>query len=148
MVAGEKDVEGKGVYRSMIGVCGDNCEVCPRYVATMTGDVGELRKVAEMWFRIGWRDSIVSVEEISCTGCRSLNLCRYDQLRRCAWGKESNTCGECADYPCRAVEEVFVATERYANICRERLSSQDYRRFDEAFFSKQRTLDRIRRCGR
>lgn len=44
-----------------ITLCGDNCIECPRYNAHSEE---ELRKVAELWHRVGWRDCIVSNEEI------------------------------------------------------------------------------------
>ncbi len=51
-----------------ITLCGDNCIECPRYNAhTET----ELRKVAELWYRVGWRETVVSVQEIVCVGCSS-----------------------------------------------------------------------------
>ena len=55
-----------------ITLCGDNCCKCPRYPAKTNG---ELEKVAELWFRIGWRDRIVPIEEIRCTGCTSHKQC-------------------------------------------------------------------------
>ena len=57
-----------------ITLCGDNCCKCPRYLAKTNG---ELEKVAELWFRIGWRDRIVPIEEIRCTGCTSHKQCTY-----------------------------------------------------------------------
>ena len=51
-----------------ITLCGDNCTFCPRYNAKTEAD---LQKVAELWHRVGWRDRIVSTEEIKCTGSHS-----------------------------------------------------------------------------
>ncbi len=51
-----------------ITLCGDNCIYCPRYNAK-TDD--ELFEAAELWYRIGWRDRLVSKEEIKCDGCSS-----------------------------------------------------------------------------
>lgn len=48
-----------------ITLCGDNCIECPRYNAHSEE---ELRNVAELWYRMGWRDHIVSNEEIKCEG--------------------------------------------------------------------------------
>ncbi len=55
-----------------ITLCGDNCLECPRYNAH--SEI-ELRKVAELWHRVGWRDTVVSNEEITCTGCSSHKTC-------------------------------------------------------------------------
>ena len=45
-----------------ITLCGDNCIECPRYNAH---SAEELRTVAELWYKVGWRDHIVSNEEIA-----------------------------------------------------------------------------------
>ena len=57
-----------------ITLCGDNCIECPRYNAHSEA---ELRNVAELWYRVGWRDMVVSNEEITCTGCSSHKDCTY-----------------------------------------------------------------------
>lgn len=56
-----------------ITLCGDNCIWCPRYNAHSEA---ELRKVAELWHRVGWRDTVVSNDEIACD--RYLELLRDD----------------------------------------------------------------------
>ena len=40
-----------------ITLCGDNCLSCPRYMAQKDE---ELEHVAELWYRIGWRDKMLS----------------------------------------------------------------------------------------
>ena len=62
-----------------ITLCGDNCSECPRYLAK-TED--ELKAVAQLWYRVGWRDKIVSNDEIKCFGCSSHKKCTY-QLFYC-----------------------------------------------------------------
>ena len=57
-----------------ITLCGDNCIECPRYNAHTEA---ELRKVAELWYRVGWRDTVVNNEEIVCEGCSSHKSCTY-----------------------------------------------------------------------
>lgn len=49
-----------------ITLCGDNCIECPRYNAHSEA---ELKRVAELWYRVGWRDMVVTNEEITCSGC-------------------------------------------------------------------------------
>jgi hypothetical protein len=46
---------------NMITLCGDDCSKCPRFLA-QTDE--ELKAVAELWFRVGWRNTIVSFYEI------------------------------------------------------------------------------------
>lgn len=63
-----------------ITLCGDNCLECPRYLAKTDR---ELEQVAELWFRVGWRDSIEPVDEMRCLGCESHLQCTY-RLVDCA----------------------------------------------------------------
>ena len=68
-----------------ITLCGDNCIECPRYNAHTEA---ELRKVAELWYRVGWRETVVSNEEIVCAGCSSHKSCTYGcQTAHCGRGK-------------------------------------------------------------
>ena len=50
----------------IIAACGNDCAACPRYTASpyeKTGD--ELTHTAQLWMKIGYRDHVVSSEEIS-----------------------------------------------------------------------------------
>ena len=58
----------KVYYEERITLCGDNCIECPRYNAHSEA---ELKRVAELWYRVGWRDKVVTNEEITCSGCSS-----------------------------------------------------------------------------
>ena len=60
--------------KPIISLCGDDCAVCPRYLAK-TDD--ELHQTAVFWKKAGWRDRVVSNEEISCTGCGSKGVCAF-----------------------------------------------------------------------
>ena len=60
-----------------ITLCGDNCIECPRYNVHTEA---ELRKVAELWYRVGWRETVVSNEEIVCEGVLYINLVHMDWL--------------------------------------------------------------------
>jgi len=54
----------------IIAACGNDCSLCPRYnkVPFVKSDE-ELSHTAELWYKIGYRDHVVSNEEISCQGC-------------------------------------------------------------------------------
>lgn len=43
-----------------------NCIECPRYNAHSEA---ELRDVAELWYRTGWLDTVLSNDEIACRAC-------------------------------------------------------------------------------
>ena len=64
--------------QKIIAACGNDCSACPRYVAPpYEKSDEELKYTAELWLEIGYRDRLVSNEEISCIGCRPENWCRY-----------------------------------------------------------------------
>jgi hypothetical protein len=126
-----------------LGFCGDNCASCPRYVATIRNDTEELKKVALMWKRVGWRKNILSIEEIKCHGCKSVKWCRYNEIRECAINKEISNCGECNMYPCKKLNHVLKKTAEYAKKCRQVINDEDYSTLSKAFFTKQENLDLI-----
>ena len=96
-----------------ITLCGDNCCKCPRYLAKTNGD---LEKVAELWFRIGWRDRIVPIEEIRCTGCTSHKQCTY-----------------CL---------VDCVKENHVEKCKAVCTDEEYRMLKSAFFHKEENLQK------
>jgi len=126
-----------------IASCGNDCFVCPRYIATQSGDVNRLKKVAELWNRVGWRDTVVSPEEIMCIGCSSSNLCRYE-IKRCTSEKEVDNCASCKDYPCDLTIRSFEQTKIYAESIKGKCTEEEYESFTIAFFSKKENLDGIR----
>lgn len=121
--------------------CGDDCSFCPRYTSKTEE---ELRRTAEMWYEMGFRDSIVSNEEIACTGCSRDNKCTY-HITECTENKLINNCGECSEYPCETVNQMFERTQKYEAICKERCSKEDFDRLKKAFFSKKEILDAIKK---
>ena len=73
--------------------CGNDCAACPRYIKEpyqKTED--ELRHTAELWLKIGYRDHLVTNEEIACTGCKEDNWCRYNVVK-CVKEKNIENCG-------------------------------------------------------
>ncbi len=126
-----------------IGYCGDNCELCPRYIATSIYDVEKLKEAAILWKKAGLRDSIASPEEMVCNGCASLERCHYNEIRECARSKGVDNCGRCDVYPCDMINEVFERTGAYAKLCRETCDLKDYESLRNAFFSKKERLDAI-----
>jgi len=128
---------------TFIGFCGDNCVLCPRYIATKSGDIHDLEKVRDLWVRVGWRDEVTNPEEVACGGCASVISCRYDNVRICAKGKGITNCGECTDYPCQEIIKVFEKTKSYERKCKEVCSPSEYQRLNKAFFLKKQTLDAI-----
>ena len=84
-----------------MAICGDNCDSCPRYIATESGESIELEKVKALWVRLGLRGDEFPVEKMVCHGCKPNNACAYAELRSCVQKKSVDNCGCCDDYPCR-----------------------------------------------
>ena len=126
-----------------LAFCGDDCNVCPRYIATQSGKTERLKEVATMWQRAGWRDAIVPHEEMICHGCALVKWCRYDDIRKCARENGIDNCGKCNNYPCKKIQKVFEQSDSYAKACKENCSKEDYECFHKAFFSKKEKLDRV-----
>jgi len=97
-----------------------------------------------MWLMIGWRDTAEPPGKLSCYGCASVKTCGLG-IKECVIEKGIDSCGKCTDYPCEKLIEIFNNNEKEANICKEKLSKEDYELFRRAFFSKKDRLDRIHR---
>ena len=126
-----------------LGICGDDCSLCPRYTATQSNDINLLRKVAALWYRTGFRDRMVSEEEIICHGCQSASDCAFEDLKNCASNRQINNCGECRDYPCIIIKKVFEQIKPTAERCKMKCSDIEYHQFHQSFFLKKKNLDRI-----
>ena len=127
-----------------LACCGNDCQACPRYTATMSEDEARRREVAARWHRVGWRDHVVSPDEIACRGCATATWCRYG-IRECAVQRGVDHCGHCHDYPCDNLSRAWEATGAWARVCREVCSPEEYARLDRAFFQKKANLDRANR---
>ena len=124
----------------IIAACGNDCAACPRYVAHPCEKTEkELRRTAELWQKIGYRDHVVSNAEISCTGCRPENWCRYHVVK-CCQEKGIRTCGECPSYPCENIKECFAVTKSFELQCRRVCSTAEYAAIKRAFFEKEKNL--------
>ncbi|MBQ6426442.1 MAG: DUF3795 domain-containing protein [Clostridia bacterium] len=124
-----------------IAACGNDCGACPRHLPKTEA---ELNRTAELWMKTGYRDRIVSSEEISCTGCSPDNWCRY-HVNRCVSAKQISDCGKCGLYPCAVIEECFAVTQSFAPSCRTACSPEEYDRMVKAFFEKKKNLDQSAR---
>lgn len=119
--------------------CGNDCNSCPRYMATISGNADRLKEVALLWKKVGWRDTVVSPEEMACRGCKTAPWCRYG-IRECALDKAIGHCGECGQFPCEKVLKAFEKTVQYEAICKRICSEEENRVFYRAFFSKRKNL--------
>lgn len=122
---------------SIIAACGNDCSICPRHLPK-TED--ELHATAVLWEKIGYRDHVVTNEEIACEGCKPTNWCRYN-IVKCVTAKGMNNCGECQEYPCDNIKDCFEVTKSFAPKCRKVCTSEEYEQMRKAFFEKKENLE-------
>ena len=124
----------------IIAACGNDCSVCPRYIThPFEKTEEELRRTAELWLQIGYRDHLVSVEEIACRGCTPGNWCRFHVVKCCETHGVGN-CGKCPEYPCENIRECFAVTKTFEPRCREVCTPEEYEQLRAAFFEKEKNL--------
>jgi len=124
----------------IIAACGNDCSVCLRYnKEPFAKSAEELAHTAELWYKIGYRDRIVSNDEISCQGCSRDNWCRYNVVK-CDHEKKINHCGQCNDYPCNNIKECFAVTSSFEPKCKEVCTEDEYEILKRAFFEKKQNL--------
>ena len=124
--------------------CGNDCECCPRYTASQSGDENRLREVAVLWKSVGWRARVVRPEDMACDGCGSVDWCSHG-IRECARGHGVKNCAQCREYPCDKVEEMLESTRACIEICRQACSPEDFSALEKAFFCKEENLEAVRR---
>ena len=122
--------------QSEITLCGDNCLECPRYNANSEE---ELKAVAELYYRVGWRDKVVSNEEIRCTGCSSHKQCTY-HLVQCVKEHSVEKCNRCKEFPCQKISDMLKRSAEYEKQCREMCSGEEFFILKKAFFEKEINL--------
>lgn len=94
----------------LIAYCGLDCEKCDARIATINND-DELRgKTAKLWSKLNGVE--ITAEMINCVGCRvdgvKTPFCNaMCPIRKCATGKNLNTCGNCSEMnKCKTLETV------------------------------------------
>ncbi len=125
-----------------ISICGDVCSECPRYIATKNNDLLELEKIADLWYRLGFRDKILNPEDLKCSGCNKDKFCSYN-INRCEYLYNINNCGECDNFPCDKINLVFQKTDNINEICKSRCMDSEYNNLYKAFLVKRQILTEI-----
>jgi hypothetical protein len=129
----------------LIGVCGDNCTYCPRFIENNKGSTQRLETVKELWVRIGLRDDPVAIGAMLCNGCKPENNCAYAALRDCAAQRKLQNCGLCGAYPCKLVEDCFAGSAELYPRIRSSCTEDELRILEKAFFCKKANLDSQRK---
>ena len=122
--------------KEIIALCGDNCSECPRYRA-YTDE--ERRAVAELWAKVGWRDHVVTVDEIACAGCSPEKQCTY-RLVECTEAHRVPKCSRCGEFPCAKIDAMLERTAEYQKKCKEICTDREYASLEKAFFLKSENL--------
>lgn len=121
----------------IISVCGDDCAVCPRFLAETDE---ELHEVAVFWHRIGWRDRVVSNEEIKCTGCGCRPSCSF-MILPCQKEKGVTDCKKCGEYRCELIEKMLVGSYEKEKMLRSVCESEEeVQMLKRAFYEKKENL--------
>lgn len=128
---------------NMIGICGDNCGYCPRYIATQDGRMIELEKVKKLWVSLGLRDPDFPVKDMACHGCLPKNKCAYAELRACVSAKALENCGLCNEYPCKLINSAFDKSEKLKSHANKVCTQEEMDMLQKTFFSKKEYFDRI-----
>lgn len=127
-----------------LGCCGDDCNYCPRYTGTINNDPNELKKAAEIWHTIGWRDTTKRPEEMRCSGCPSIEWCVYG-MKECCEEKHIDNCGYCSKYPCDKLKEAFKKTNEFKEKSKLLLGHREFEILNRAFYMKEERLNGINR---
>ncbi len=128
----------------ILACCGDRCDLCPRYIATLSNSKEKLKEVVILWKRIGWLDKIADVEEIICHGCATFESCEYN-VRECCLEQKIENCGKCHSYvECNKIKNALEITQRNAEKFKDIVTKEEYEILHKAFFLKKENLDKVR----
>ena len=125
-----------------IGICGDDCLYCPRYLATQIGKAEELEKVKALWVRLGLRDPAFSAQDLACYGCTPANNCAYPELRACVSEKGIESCGLCEAYPCHLIGSTFEKSDKLYSQALKVCTPEELELLRKAFFSKRKNIEK------
>jgi len=97
--------------KTMIAICGLDCEKCDAYLATINNDQALREKTAKLWSEMN--HVTILPEHINCEGCRTngaktVYCDRLCGIRQCALKKGFETCGDCPELDsCQTVAMVI-----------------------------------------
>ena len=118
-------------------VCGDDCAVCPRFLARTEE---ELHGTAVFWHCAGWRDHVVSHDEIRCTGCGSRGVCSF-MLLPCLREHRVDACRDCPEYSCEKIADMLRRSEEKKAQCAAACGSpEEFSMLCRAFYQKEANL--------
>lgn len=121
----------------IISICGDDCAVCPRFVAETAE---ELHETAIFWQKAGWRDYVVSNDEIKCTGCGCRSSCSF-MLLPCTKEHGVTKCSECQHFECEKVKLAYESSKKKMGQCEKACDSkEEFNMLIRAFYEKEKNM--------
>ena len=127
-----------GKKQPIYSCCGDDCAVCPRFQASTAE---ELRQTARFWHEVGWRDHIVSNDEIRCSGCGTRQRCTF-MILPCMKEHAVSKCKDCDRYPCEKIEDMLKRSQINAAECRAHCTDEaEWKMLERAFYEKEKNPD-------
>ena len=95
----------------IIAYCGINCSECPAYIATQSGDLKEIKKVAKLF---SCESMSFKPEDIYCDGCnqdgKTFSWCSECPIRSCCRENGYENCAYCDEYFCDNLKMTFDKT--------------------------------------
>ncbi len=111
---------------NMTGFCGYNCDLC----AARSDDPAMRQKLVDGWRKL-FGHQAYTAENVRCDGCRADGRLadKSCQVRPCAKEKGVESCGLCADFPCKNVRPLMGSREGMLLHCYPRtadLTEEEY----------------------
>ncbi len=125
------------------GACGDTCNACPRYSATVNNSRQELEAVKNLWVRLGWRHPDIDADELRCSGCRDSNNCGNPELRDCVFSRNLENCGFCQEFPFFTAEKTFQKAGDMLPYVEKKCTLEEKEMLIQVFFKKEQNLKNI-----
>lgn len=120
----------------LLSFCGDRCDLCPRFTASSDS---ELERVAKLWHKAGWRETVLSADEMRCNGCNIDKECGYG-ITGCLREKKLLKCSDCENFPCDILKKMLEKSHKSQENCRKKCTAEEYNLLSQAFFFKEKNL--------
>ena len=107
-----------------LAYCGLNCDECPVYLASVSGNTAEQLRLAKEY---STDTCEFSKEDIFCLGCHSgtvsEKMCEGCEIRSCGIEKDCGNCAKCAEFPCSILEKYIGGDSDHMN-CLKQLAAK------------------------
>ena len=96
--------------KKIISICGNICNDCKAFKATIEDNDSKRKKTAKSWS--ARYSTSISLQDINCEGCmtaggKKFNYCGVCEIRKCGIEKKVKNCAYCREYVCDKLEEFF-----------------------------------------